>query len=116
MQVAEDRRHDVAANLPNDVAVVLVIAAAGHDVRHEGHGPVGREAGLRWPSETVQLDDARRQAIDGGLGVGSVGMGDHDIERERRALGPLLVEQVDRLHAIDGVRERREVRLTHVQP
>ena len=37
-------------------------------------------------------------------------------ERERGALRPLLVHQVERLHAVDRIGERGEVALADVQP
>ena len=41
VEAAEDLGHDLSAHLADDLAVPLVVLAAGHHVRHERDGAVG---------------------------------------------------------------------------
>ena len=98
------------------VAVAQVVLAAGHDHRHERHRAVRGGLGLGRAAQAVDREQPLLQRLDGGLRRRLVRPRDDDLEGQRRALRPLLVEQVHALDGIDGVRERGEVALAQVQP
>ena len=116
VHAAEHVGHDRLAHLAHDVAVAQVVLAAGHDHRQQRHRPVRGGLGLGRAAQAVDLQQPLLQRLDGGLGRRLVRSGDHDLEGERGALRPLLVEQVHALDGVDGVRERGEVALAQVQP
>ena len=114
-QTAEDPRHDLGADVADDLAVRDVVLATGHHIRHERDAPVLRRLGLDRAAQAVAGQQIVREPVDGLLGRRLVRLGDHDLELQRRALGPLLVHEVDGLDAIDRIGERGEVALPDVQ-
>ena len=116
LEATEDLGHDVSAHLADDLAVPLVVLASGHHVRDERDAAVGRRDRLDRLVEAVDRQGPLVQLLDGRLRRGFVRLRHDDLERQRGALRPFLVEQVDALHAVDRIRERGEVGLADVQP
>ena len=102
--------HELAPDLAHDVAVALVVLAAGHDVRHERHGAVDGRAGLERPLQAV---DARGFPRSGGRSPPALPARSACVTTTCRVrsepCGPFLVRQVDALDGIDRVGERVEV-------
>ena len=114
-QAAERARDDGRADLADDVLVADVVAAAGHEVGHERDVAVGGHVRRRRPAETRDRQDRIGHLLDGCPGRRLVRVRHDHRQVEIRTGWPFLVEQIDRLHAVQRVGERGEVRLAHVE-
>ena len=108
-RLGKDRWHDARAHLSDDVPVGLVVERARQRVVEGRDLAVARHVGLDGTADTRNREDPVGEGLDGRLRGRLVRAGDDRDERQRGALRPLGVHEVDRLDRIDGVWERCEV-------